>query len=450
MPANDVEMRRLSDLLGAPRETLDIEIKEWLDTTNEDKATKANKRAKIAKGCIALANHGGGYFVLGFMEQSDGSFLPDRNRPDELQKYNQDAINGIIARYAEPEFHCAVQYVEQGGLTYPVVIVPGGHKVPIRAKVDSPDGKLKQYTYYIRRPGPKSEPPQNGAEWDELMRRCLRNSRDELLDAMRDVLSGRASTIPSTPSDVEQLEEWTNSSVERWQQVIAKLPEESPARFLHGYYAISYAILGEKQTPNLIQFQKILYESVVRYSGWPPFLVFTKEGIEPYPRNDTIECWIRPDYAMSAPHSDFWRASPEGQMFLVRGYDEDDYSNPAPGTAFDISMHTRSVGECLLHAESLARNLKAETASVLFQIVYTGLDGRRLVSIGNRNRAIYNNYVSRQDVYERSVQIEVENISSNLIEIVYELLAPLYALFGFFELPLILVQEELAKLRSRR
>lgn len=444
MPKNDKELRRLSDLLDEPREELDVEIKEWLDLTNVD------HKAKVARGCIALANHGGGYFILGFKELDNGSFLPDDNRPQNLQAFNQDAINGVISRYAEPQFHCTVHHIENNGLRYPVVAVPGGHKVPIRASRDSPNRELKQHTYYIRRLGPKSESPQSGIEWDELIRRCLRNSKDELLDAMRDVLSGRASTIPSEPSNIERLEEWTTSSLNRWQTVTAKLPDESPARLDHGYYTISYAILGDKLTPNLAQFQGILNQSVTRYTGWPPFWLPTREGIEPYPKGEAIECWMRLDDAFFADpaHSDFWRASPEGQMFLIRGYDEDSRRDPSPGTSFDISVHTWRIGECLLHAKSLARNLEAETASILFQVVYTGLDGRRLVSMGNR--AIYNSYVSRQDVYKRSVHIEAENISSNLTEIVHELLAPLYALFGFFELPSTLVQEELAKLRSRQ
>lgn len=72
----------MSDLLAVPREALDVEIKEWLDL--ED----ANNKAKIARACIALANHGGGYFILGFTEQSDGSFLPDSNRPQDPRKFN--------------------------------------------------------------------------------------------------------------------------------------------------------------------------------------------------------------------------------------------------------------------------------------------------------------------------------------------------------------------------
>lgn len=338
-------------------------------------------------------------------------------------------------------------------MTYPIVVVPGGHIIPIRAKRDSPNGELRQHTYYIRRPGPQSESPQTGTEWDELMRRCLRNNQDELLDAMRDVLAGRTSVTSSAPNDLEQLAQWTIASVDRWKQVTANLLQESFARFPHSYYTVSYVILGDKQVPSLAQYRSVLDQSVVRYTGWPPFWLPTRPGIEPYPVDGVIECWIRPDedYFADPAHSDFWQASPEGRIFLIRGYDEDNVENPAPGSSFDISVHVWRVGECLLHAESLARGLKAGgSASVLFEVTYTGLNGRRLVSIGNPNRSVYNTYISRQDTYTRSAQVEVADISDNLPEIVSELLTPLYNSFSFFELPANLVHEELANLRRKQ
>jgi hypothetical protein len=36
--------------------------------------TKNDHRALVAKEIIALANHGGGYFVIGFEKSMDGSF----------------------------------------------------------------------------------------------------------------------------------------------------------------------------------------------------------------------------------------------------------------------------------------------------------------------------------------------------------------------------------------
>jgi predicted HTH transcriptional regulator len=152
--------RRFADLLIDPRESLDVEIKSWLDllNNNDDKAT-------LAKALLALANHGGGFLILGLAEIGT-SVVPATPRPTTLNAYTQDQINGIVQSYAEPPFHCAVYHLSgpDGGI-YPIVVVPGGHRVPVRARRGSPGNvTVQQNAIYVRRPGPKSETPQNAQD----------------------------------------------------------------------------------------------------------------------------------------------------------------------------------------------------------------------------------------------------------------------------------------------
>lgn len=128
--------------------------------------------------------------LIGFAE-SGGAWRPAQHRPETLAAYNQDAINGIVARYAEPTFHCQVEHVEhpESGLIFPVVVVPGGHRVPIRSKSEDPERRhIRIDTYYIRRPGPSSDAPRSGREWDEFISRCLLARQDELTESFRSVL----------------------------------------------------------------------------------------------------------------------------------------------------------------------------------------------------------------------------------------------------------------------
>jgi hypothetical protein len=154
----------LGDLWAEPRETLNVELKAWLDLTD------INHRALVAKEIIALANHGGGYLVIGFEELADGSFKPAGSRPPNLNAWSQDDIQSIVAKYIDPSVQCRVAHQTAPASTdrYPIVIVPGGHRVLIRAKSGSPDGKLVPHRVYTRRPGPTSEEPQTAEEWDRL------------------------------------------------------------------------------------------------------------------------------------------------------------------------------------------------------------------------------------------------------------------------------------------
>src|SRR4051794_32941030 len=87
--------RRLVELLDDPRESPAVEIKNWVDLNNRVVA------ADIARGLLALANHGGGTMIIGFDETPAGC-VPSGDCPHPLSTYSQDAINAICARYADP------------------------------------------------------------------------------------------------------------------------------------------------------------------------------------------------------------------------------------------------------------------------------------------------------------------------------------------------------------
>jgi hypothetical protein len=117
--ASEVQTR-LQDLLAYPREGLDVELKGWLDLSVEE------ARANLAQAILALANHGGGYIVIGFAEKQ-GNWIPAKPRPKALNDFSQDSINGIVQRYGDPSFHCELHLVAHptNGASFPIVVVPG-------------------------------------------------------------------------------------------------------------------------------------------------------------------------------------------------------------------------------------------------------------------------------------------------------------------------------------
>ena len=148
---SDFNRQRLLDLLVDPREDLNFEVKSWLDLqgSNDDKAT-------FAKAVLAISNHGGGFIALGLVENDEG-VVEAEGRPATLDGYSQDLINGIVQNYCDPPFHCAVHITPNpAGALLPIVIVPGGHRVPIRARRAGPDGNIvKKDAIYVRKPGPR-------------------------------------------------------------------------------------------------------------------------------------------------------------------------------------------------------------------------------------------------------------------------------------------------------
>ena len=339
-----VTPERLADLLVDPREDLDLEAKNWLDL-------KDNKHDKaiFAKSALALANHGGGFIVLGLEECGEG-LVEAADRPVTLERYDQDLINGIVRHYCDPPFHCSVHLVPSPkGAKFPIVKVPGGHRVPVSARRAGPGEKTVQLNViYIRKPGPRSEPPKSGQEWDSLLSRCLANRRDEMLGYIRSLLIGATPQIKPIAAD-EGLKQWIAASFDRWSALIDRLPENVGPRFPHGYYNFAYEIVGPAKQIPLAQLAETVRASVARYTGWPPFWYPTRRGIKPYLADGTVECWLggdpdTPAETRDAAHSDFWRIAPEGRAYLLRGYQEDSGDFPwegqrEPSTGNGIRCH---------------------------------------------------------------------------------------------------------------
>lgn len=446
---------RLSDLLLNPRETLDVELKSWLDLdVNEDKAT-------LAKALLAIANHGGGFVLIGLTEnQTDAAAVVSDGRPATLDRYSQDLVNGIVQSFADPPFHCAVHYVQSPkGELHPIIVVPGGHRVPIRAKRSGPSNQIvHQNAIYVRRPGPKSETPQNAQDWDELLARCLSARRDELLDRVRELLSGAVGTslgLGNVPENAK-LDAWVDDCVARWTALVDGLPTADPRRCPNGFYWFGYQLRGDLQKLTPQALLEILRSRITGHSGWPPFVVIGREPISPYMKDGALECWLGHEEASDAAHADFWRVSPDGFAFLIRGYSEDSQEvstnkGASPGTLFDLTAPVWRAAEVLLHAGQLASHAAAanNAVAIAFRAHFDGLQGRKLVSLFSR-RHVWDGRISHQDAITLSTLVDAQLVSSNLPEIVHPFLEPLYALFQFMQLPERLVQEEVSSLQSNR
>jgi hypothetical protein len=215
----------LEPLLSASAEALDVEFKGWLDLRGN-----AEHQGLLAKAAIALANEGGGVIVIGFRE--DRPKLISEPRPAEIAAYDADLINGIIRRFAAPSFHCSLTLLPdpQTGHQHAVIYVPGDFGFPVISKSGIPGNTIRPHLCYIRKPGPESAPPENQADWERLLTRCLRNRREDMLDAIRNIVLGGVSPTPTTPSAVECQDTFVAAARAAWEALIKDLPDDAPAR----------------------------------------------------------------------------------------------------------------------------------------------------------------------------------------------------------------------------
>jgi len=435
-------IKDLEPLVTEPREDLDVEYKDWIDlSTNEHKAI-------LAKAAIALVNHGGGFIVMGFADEPAG--LISGSRPPTIPEVTQDAVNAAIRRYASPEFHCEVYAVPHpvSGVIHPVVAVPGTLIEPVMSTRDC-SGVLNRNRCYTRKPGPRSEEPQTSEEWRSLLNRWVRAGREDMLEAIQSIVSGRVEPIAVAPNVLADLRAFSEAARVRWQDLIADEPPNAPSRFPNGYYEMAFSLVGAVPAKGLAILQERLREARrIKLTGWTPFLEMSTPEWAPYPHENFVEAWVgrvapnRPPQTI--PHSDFWRAAPEGKLYTIRGYSEDDLDSRAPGQVFDVTLPVWRIGEGILFAARLAKTFE-DVDAITIICRYTGLGGRQLVSVTG-NRPVFGDDVSQTDEIILDVQATPAQLQDNLAEVLHQLLTPLYERFSFFQLPITLVEDELAEM----
>jgi hypothetical protein len=71
----------------------------------------------------------------------------------------------------------------------------------------------------MRKPGRESAPPENQGDWERLLKRCLRNRREDMLDAIRAIVEGGVprSAVAFEKTDAERQSAFIESSRARWE-----------------------------------------------------------------------------------------------------------------------------------------------------------------------------------------------------------------------------------------
>lgn len=253
-------------------------------------------------------------------------------------------------------------------------------------------------------------------------------------------------------------EAFVQEAFARWQELTEKLPKDSPGRFPHGWYRIDYALEGDLKNVELHKLPALLEQTTVRHTGWPMFWIPERREMAPQEIDGVLECWLAPGDSgidrmfYDAAHCDFWRATPTGRMFLIRGYQEDAQETFAPGTIFDTTLVIWRLGEALLHAARLASLLKREkdgAITVRLRVRYNGLAGRILKAWANPLAdLLVEGSPARSDEAILEAVVPAKDIETNLATHLFPLVASLYERFGVTGLSINRVQAEIERLQK--
>jgi hypothetical protein len=440
---------RFEDWLLSPSETLDFEVKQWLDMTD------AESQGTVAKALIALENHGGGFLLIGYKEDSTKKLVPDPIRPVSLEPYFTDAMNAILKKRAEPAFHVEVT-LQRHPVTkeeFPLVRVTGQSKVPVRSDSATPKGSLKQHVYYIRAPGPESRGPLNAAEWNVLLRRVLLNQREEIVSLLRTLLPSGANLIDNVSTNEQAtLHSFADVSLKRWQSLNESLPIEHPSKIKLGHFSFAARVLGAKRS---VTAREIIDANQLarRYTGWPTFVTLNQEQAKPKLVDGCIEAWLANINYPDVAHADFWRIDPQGNFFLLRGYQEDSGDSTArfgePGKLLEATLPVWRLAEFLLRVTDLAEIMFESDFEILVECEWHGLTGRQLF-VYNMRRLIPGGHIASQESVKTKGKFAQQVIRELLPDTVKALTYSLYEHFDFFAPSDAFYVEEIAEMTKSR
>lgn len=464
----DVDVNRIRDLVDRPSESLSVEIKRWI----EPNVTEGT--AKIVRAVLALRNHGGGYLVIGF---DNDTLKPDReNVPDDVKaKFHHDKIQALVSRFASEPFEIAIEFPERDGQIYPVIAVPPGVKTPVAARSDlkASDAKVISagdvYVRSLRANNTPSTAKAGWQDWPALVETCFDNREADIGRFLRRHLGGltpetlqefgtaMAKAAQPKATTEELLRRLLQESEDRYNIAVKETQPKLPE---HGTWETALILNGDVPAHGATRdFLNLLDSSNPDYTGWPVWLDSrgsTNQSSRPHVVDGVWEALIVGlESEWGGDHIDFMRLDPKGRFYLRRALQDDiSRSNraPKPMIALDFGLVTIRTAEAIAVGLSFAKAMGCDSERTVlnFAFRWKRLKGRQLTSWANPGRYISPTRSAYQDEVLSFVDVPLEIPLSALSEYVHRVTQPIFEVFDGFALSKEVTEDLTRKLVERR
>ncbi len=145
-------------------------------------------KAKIVRHCLALANTKGGCIVIGVGEDASGHpSVYTGLTPEEAHSFDPSTVGTFLHEYAEPAIDFTIERPEIDGKRYAVFVIRPFAALP-HVCTRGIEHELQTGVFYIRTSSASSRPAYRAIEMQQLVRRALRNQREELGRMLRGIL----------------------------------------------------------------------------------------------------------------------------------------------------------------------------------------------------------------------------------------------------------------------
>jgi hypothetical protein len=199
-----------------------------------------------------------------------------------------------------------------------------------------------------------------------------------------------------------------------------------------GSMEVGFALSGDK--PNFLQ--RVLLdaanEAQIPTFGWPIGVVLNnRKEYRPRSTADGIVAEIGPEESSGLERRltyDYWTLRKNGDFYLLQSFFEDMRKSGL------IYFNTRivRVTETFLYCARLYNRLGIPNTSIVnISIVHRGLKNRMLTSVGGRD--LFQGYTTAENEVGATVSPKLLTIETNLVNLVKEVLSPVFMVFDYFE-----------------
>jgi hypothetical protein len=464
----EVDLARIQELIQQPQESLSIELKAWIDPDHPDGI------AKIVKTSLALRNHGGGYMVIGFDNDTLKPLL-DSAPSNARQIFHIDKIQGMVAKYSSDPFEITVEFPRRDGQDFPVIIIPTSIKTPVAAKSDLSLGEkhlIRVDTVYVRSLSSNNTPSTTQAkskDWNRLIEVCFDNREADIgrfirrhlgsigAEQLNSLATVFTENLKPKVSKEDLLREYIQESEQHYEQALTNRDVTLPK---HGAWEVGLILKGDVPHHSTNQeFLNLLNSSNPDYTGWPVWLDSRQFGNENhlYVINGSWEALIIFLNDSLSNHIDFMRLDPRGRFFLRRA-PEDDMENtnrsPQALTALDFGLTIWRTAEAIAVGIAFAKSMGClpEKTTLAFAFKWTKLKGRKISSWARSNfgRSIPSIHSAYQDEVITFVNVPLDTPLSAISQYVNQAVKPLFEIFSGFTLSENSIEDIIRNLIERR
>lgn len=438
--AVELDDSNLLRLIQDPKESLSVELKQWIDPSSPAGV------AKIARACFALRNNNGGHLIVGFTK--NGS--PDRtNIPHNVRAtFHFDTIQAIVSHYASRAFEVVVQFATRDGQEYPIISVPSGVKTPVAAARDlSGDGGkllIRCHAIYVRtldsnNTASTSEVPHQ--DLDRLVESCFDNRDAKIAEFARKHLAGLnvgllgdlADTATPARTAEHESREFLTIGFDRFRQE-SKTDIENLGT-IEGSVVLSGGVPITALSRDLLA---SMDAQKPRHSGWSHWIMRFSDDERtpsPYLYEGGWECLCESlsSHPIMGGHIDFWRIEPDGKFYHLRVLEEDmNRAGLSPGDVLSFRTQVSRVAEMASEVMSFARTMGCDPESTELHCSFRWkkMRGRRLASLSGNGIDSILSGKARQDEVTTSISIPLQIPRSGLPPYIESAVSPLFQVFG--------------------